>query len=243
MATSQESQPAWGKFIGVGVGPGDPELITIKAQRVLQQVPVLCVPKSREEGDSYVLSFVSHLIDLERQALIELVFPMTKDRARLEEHWSAALVKVVAHLREGQDVAFVTEGDPFIYSTFMHIYALVRARYPEAPVEVIPGISSINAAAAAAGLPLVDGAERLAVLPATYEGERLEEVLRQFDTIVLLKVNRVFERVLASLSKLGLAERAVYVKRCGSPEQEIVRDIGELRGQELDYLSLIIVRK
>ncbi len=232
-----------GTFFGVGVGPGDPELITIKAQRVLREAPVICLPKSREEGASYVRTFVSHLIDPSRQQLVELVFPMTKYRSVLEQHWAAALEQVLTPLRRGRDVAFVTEGDPFIYSTFMHLYCLVVESHPEIPVKVIPGVSSINASAAAAGLPLVDGAERLAVLPATYEGDQLAEVLRLFDTVVLLKVNRVFDRVLGVLDELGLAEQAVYVKRCGSEEQEVVRDVRTLRGKELDYLSLLIVRK
>jgi len=232
-----------GTFFGVGVGPGDPELITIKAQRILRQAPVICLPKSREEGASYVRTLVSHLIDPARQQMVELVFPMTKDRAVLSQHWAAALEQVLVPLRNGQDVAFVTEGDPFIYSTFMHLHGLVRKYHPEVPVQVIPGVSSINASAAAAGLPLVDGAERLAVLPATYEGEQLAEVLRLFDTVVLLKVNRVFDRVLGVLEEMDLAGQAVYVKRCGSAEQEVVWDVRTLRGKELDYLSLLIVRK
>lgn len=232
-----------GTLFGVGVGPGDPELITVKAQRILKQVPVLCVPKSREEGESYVLGFVNHLIDPGRQQLMELVFPMTRDRSVLEQHWNAALERVLVQLRQGLDVAFVTEGDPSIYSTFMHLHGLVKEGHPEIPVMVVPGVSSINASAAAAGIPLVDGAERLAVLPAVYEGEDLETVLRLFDTVVFLKVNRAFDRVLDALERLDLAGRAVYVKRCGSPEQEVVHDVRKLRGQQLDYLSLMIVRR
>lgn len=240
-STNSEKQP--GTFYGVGVGPGDPELLTVKAQRLLQQVPVLCVPKSREEGESYALGIVSHLMDPQRQQLLELVFPMTKDRVRLEEHWNRALEQVLVPLREGQDVAFITEGDPSLYSTFQHLYRLIRERLPEIPTEVIPGVSSINGSAAAAGLPLVDGGERLAVLPAAYEGEQLMEILEQFDTVVLLKVHRVMDRILDALEQLGLVDRAVYVSRCGSPEQRIVRDVSILRGQELEYLSLMIVRK
>lgn len=243
MASEQISEKQVGTLYGVGVGPGDPELITLKAQRILRRVPVLCLPKSRAEGESYALSFVSELIDADRQEVLLLVFPMTKDRAILSAHWEAALEQVVSRLRTGQDLAFVTEGDPSIYSTFMHLHALLRERHPDIPVEVIPGVSSINAAAAVTGQPLVDGAERLAVLPATYEGEGLEEVLRQFDTIVLLKVNQVFDRVLATLESLNLAEKSVYVRRCGSPQEEVVRDIRSLRGKDLDYLSLLIVRK
>ncbi len=241
MDSSRAARP--GTLYGVGVGPGDPELITVKAQRLLQRAAVLCVPKSREEGESYVRGFVSHLVDTKRQQLLELVFPMTKDRAVLEQHWEAALERLLVPLRQGRDVAFVTEGDPFIYSTFMHLYCLVRERHPDLPVEVIPGVSSINASAAAAGLPLVDGAERLAILPATYEGDHLAGIVQQFDTVVLLKVNRVFDRVLAVLEALDLAGRAVYVRRCGTAEQEVVRDIRSLRGKELDYLSLLIIKK
>ncbi|MCL4533584.1 MAG: precorrin-2 C(20)-methyltransferase [Bacteroidetes bacterium] len=242
MLTAQEAARP-GTLYGVGVGPGDPELITLKAHRVLQQAPVLCVPKGREDGDSYVRGLISHILNPERQQLLELVFPMTKDRSVLEHHWSVALERILVPLREGRDVAFVTEGDPFIYSTFMHLYALIRELHPEIPVEVIPGISSINGSAAAAGLPLVDGAERLAVLPATYEDEQLARVIAQFDTVVLLKVNRVFDRVLDVLEQMDLAHRALYVKRCGAPDQEIVRDVRSLRGRELDYLSLLIVKK
>ncbi len=242
MSTSHETT-APGTLYGVGVGPGDPELITVKAQRILKGVPVLCVPKSREDGESYVLGFVTHLIDPERQQLIELVFPMTRDRSVLEQHWKAALERVLVPLRNGLDVAFVTEGDPSIYSTFMHLHGLIEESHSEIPVKVIPGVSSINGSAAAAGIPLVDGAERLAVLPAVYEGDDLEAVLRQFDTVVLMKVNRAFDRVLEALERLGLTEHAFYIKRCGTPEQEIVRDVRGLRGTQLDYLSLMIVRK
>lgn len=241
--TTQPATRQAGTLYGVGVGPGDPDLITLKAQRILRLVPVLCVPKGKEDAASYVRGFISEMLDPGRQEVIELVFPMTKDRTVLERYWDSAVERVVAVLREGRDVAFVTEGDPSIYSTFMHLHALVRERYPDIAVMVIPGVSSINASAALAGLPLVDGSERLAVVPATYEGEQLEQVLASFDTVVLLKVNRVFDRVLGLLEQLGLADRATYVKRCGAPDQEIVRDVRSLRGQDLDYLSLLIVKK
>lgn len=243
MATGQDSSGRPGTFFGVGVGPGDPELVTVKAQRILHQVPVICVPRGRQEGESYARAIIADLIEAPRQEVLELFLPMTKERVRLEEHWTAAIAQIVARLGSGQDVAFVTEGDPFIYSTFIHLYRLIQERYPYLPVAVVPGVSSINAAAAAAGLPLVDGAERLAVLPSGYEGDGLAGVLEQFDTVVLLKVNRVFDRVLETLEKLDLVGRAIYVRRCGSADQEIVHDVGRLRGQDLDYLSLVIVRK
>ena len=113
-----------GTFFGVGVGPGDPELITIKAQRVLRQAPVVCLPKSREEGASYVRTFVSHLIDPSRQQLIELVFPMTKDRSVLEQHWEAALEQVLTPLRAGARRCLRHRGRPL---HLQHLHAPVRS--------------------------------------------------------------------------------------------------------------------
>lgn len=239
---SKLDRPA-GTFYGVGVGPGDPELITLKAQRVLARVPVVCVPKGRLQGESYARSIVGPLVDERWQELVELFLPMTRDRAQLALHHMAAVEQIAGRLKEGKDVAFVTEGDPSIYSTFIYLCRLLRETHPELPVEVVPGVSSINASAAAAGIPLVDGGERLAVLPTSYEGDGLAGVLEQFDTVVLLKVSRVFDRVLDALERLDLAGRAVYIQRCGAPTEKIVRDVRTLRGQELDYLSLVIVRK
>jgi len=232
-----------GTMYGVGMGPGDPELVTLKARRVLEEAALICVPKGREDGESYVLGLLSRLIDLRGRRVEEMVFPMTKDRAVLARHWDAAVERLLAPLRDGQDVAFATEGDPYIYSTFMHLHSLFRTRHPEVHVEVVPGVSSINASAAAAGLPLVDGSERLAVLPAVYEGEDLSEVLERFDTVVLMKVNRVLDTVLGQLEAAGLVDGAVYVSRCGTPRQEIIRNVRSLRGRELDYLSLLIVKR
>ena len=161
----------------------------------------------------------------------------------LEQHWNAALERVLVPLRQGLDVAFVTEGDPSIYSTFMHLHGLVKEGHPEIPVMVVPGVSSINASAAAAGIPLVDGAERLAVLPAVYEGEDLETVLRQFDTVVFLKVNRAFDRVLDALEKAGSRRSRGLRQAMRVTGQEVVHDVRKLRGQQLDYLSLMIVKR
>lgn len=242
MASNRQAA-SQGTLYGIGVGPGDPELITLKAASILRRVPVICVPKGRRDSESYALSIVDGLIDRDRQEVLEIHLPMTKDRQLLEAHWRTAAEQIVTRLEFGHDVAFATEGDPSIYSTFIYLHRLIRLQHPEFRVEIVPGISAINAAAAAAGQALVDGAERLAVLPAIYEAESLVAVLEQFDAVVLLKVSRVFDEVLDALEKVDLTHMAIYVRRCGSLEQEIVRDVRRLRGQELDYLSLVIVRK
>jgi precorrin-2/cobalt-factor-2 C20-methyltransferase len=143
----------------------------------------------------------------------------------------------------GKTVAFVTLGDPFLYSTFLYLYQELLQDHPEVPVEIVSGVSSICAAAALAGLPLGRADERLAVLPATYEEDRLAETLEHFDTIVLMKVHRVFPRIRELLTDLGLKERAVYVKRVGLPGEAVIRDLDRVGPEDLDYLSLVIVKK
>jgi len=231
------------KIYAVGVGPGDPELLTRKAERILREVPVICAPTANPADSSYALSLVEPFLDRDRQEVIIQVFPMRMDQAGLEEFWEEAAAEVAEKVRLGKDVAFITIGDPFLYSTFLYLYRIFREKYPDIPVEVVPGISSINAAAIAAGIPLGMGAERIAIIPAAFEQENLRKTLAEFDTVVLMKMSRVFDGIYELLRELGLDHKAVYVSRVGSPEQEVVFDLARLVGQKLDYLSLLIVRK
>ncbi|MCL5264609.1 MAG: precorrin-2 C(20)-methyltransferase [Chloroflexi bacterium] len=237
------SESRVGRFYGVGVGPGDPELLTLKGARVLRECSVVVVPKKGSHDASYAYSIVRDLIDTGRQELLDLVFPMKKDLDQLVSYWEEAVDEIHRRLIDGKDCVFLTEGDPFFYGTFIYIYRILRERHPEVEMEVVPGVTSLNASAARSCLPLVNGDDRLAVLPATYEGESLRKALQEFDAVVLLKVNSVFDKVLDLLEELGLAEKAVFVKKCTAHDEEIVRDVRSLRGKKLDYLSLLIVRK
>jgi len=227
----------------VGVGPGDPELLTRKAERILRQVDVIFAPTGQAEAASFALSIVEPLLDRSRQQVIEQVFPMKKDEAEIAPFWAEAAAAVATHVRAGRSVAFITIGDPFLYSTFLYLYRILRRDYPDIPIETVPGISSINAAAAAAGVPLGMAADRIAVLPATYETEQLRQALRDFDTVVLMKVNRRFPRIYALLDEMGLRQQAVYVRRVGTADEQVVYDLHSLLETELDYLSLLIVSK
>jgi precorrin-2/cobalt-factor-2 C20-methyltransferase len=231
------------KFYAVGVGPGDPELLTRKAERILRQAAVICAPTGAAEAASYALSIVEPFIDRSCQEVLVQTFPMRKEEGELQPFWEEAAAQVAGRVERGQDVAFITIGDPLLYSTFLYLYRILRERYPQLEVEIVPGISSIGAAAAAAGLPLGMAADRIAILPATFEEEKLLKTLIDFDTIILMKVHRAFERVYHMLKALNLVEKAVYIRRVGSAEETVVRDISSLAGQELDYLSLLIVRK
>ena len=230
-----------GRLYGVGVGPGDPELITLKAQRILSQVQVIFVPQKDAEHESCARSIIGGLLENSNQRIIDLVFPM--QRGTLELYWESAAEEIWQHLARGEDCAFVTEGDPLLYGTFAYILSIFQERHPEVTIEVIPGISSISAASAKALLSLASGSERVAIIPATYEDEALRETLESFDTVVLLKVNTVFDRILDVLEEMKLTDKCVYVKRCTTKDEEIVRDIRKLKGKNLDYLSLLIVRR
>jgi precorrin-2/cobalt-factor-2 C20-methyltransferase len=231
------------RLYAVGVGPGDPELLTRKAERILRSVPVICAPTGAADAASYALAIVEPFLDRSRQEVLTRIFPMKKDEGELLPFWEETAAEVAGRIRAGQDVAFITIGDPFLYSTFLYLYRILRDKYPEIGIEIVPGITSVGAAAATAGVPLGLAADRLAVLPATYEEAQLRQTLLDFDTVVLMKVNRVFDRVYGILRELGLEKNGVFVRRVGSSEEEVVTDLSSLVGKKLDYLSLVIVRK
>ena len=227
----------------VGVGPGDPELLTRKAERIIRSADVICAPTGAAEAGSYALSIVEQFIDRSRQEVLVQVFPMVKDQQGLDPFWEEAADQVAQRIAAGKDVAFITIGDPFLYSTYLYIHRIFLAKYPEIKIEVIPGISSILASSAVSGLPLGLGGERIAILPATYEHDELKRTLEEFDTVVLMKVSRVFDSVYAVLKELGRDKGGVFVRRVGSSEEEVHFELEALVGKKLDYLSMLIVRK
>jgi precorrin-2/cobalt-factor-2 C20-methyltransferase len=227
----------------VGVGPGDPELLTRKAARIIAAADVVCAPTGAVDAASYALSIVADLVDPHRQEVIPQVFPMMKKGPELEAAWEEAAEQVIERINRGRNVVFITIGDPLLYSTFLYLHRIIASRRPDIPIEFVPGISSINAAAAVAGLPLGIAGDRIAILPATYEDYELRKTLKEFDTVVLMKVSRVFPRIYAVLQELGLLDRAVFVRRVGSDQQEVVHDLATLLDRDLDYLSMLIIRK
>jgi precorrin-2/cobalt-factor-2 C20-methyltransferase len=232
---------AKGRIYAVGVGPGDPELLTRKAERLIREAGVICTPTGKEDAASFALSIVEPLIDRERQQVLTQVFPMRKVQLGLDEFWERSASEVAALARAGKSVVFITIGDPLLYSTFLYLYRIFRADYPDIPVEIVPGISSINAAAAAAGMPLGMAGERIAILSAVHEDAELRRIFHDFDTVVLLKVHKVFDRVLALLKEMSLVQGSVYVRRVGTTLEEVVFDLDSLAGRDLDYLSQLIV--
>jgi precorrin-2/cobalt-factor-2 C20-methyltransferase len=234
-----------GRLYVVGIGPGDPELLTVKGMRVLKAVSTLVVPKGREEGRSLALSIVEGIMDLHGKEIIEAFFPMRdtkKGDAALEGKWDETVKEILGVVGRGGDVAFITLGDPTLYSTFFYIYRRLVDADPDIDIEIIPGVSSINAGASRAMLALGLGDERIAVIPATQVND-LQEVFEKFDTVVLMKVHSMFGKVLGILDGMGLAGRAVYISRAGMEDERIIRNIHDVEERDMDYFSLIIVRQ
>ncbi len=230
-----------GTFYGLGLGPGDPGLVTLKTYEILKETDVLCIPKSSVERESLAYNIVKAL-KVGRFEILELLFPMTKDSLLLEESWSAAGERVAHKLAQGLRVAFVTIGDPMFYSTYGYILKYLKTNYPEYEKITVPGITAMSAAASLIGVPLSEGEESLVVLQGTYGLDNLEESLKNYDNIVLMKINRDIAQVSDLLKHLGIEKKAMLISRCGYSDQFVTGDLESMEEEALDYMSLIIIK-
>lgn len=231
-----------GKLYGVGVGPGDPELITVKAFRTLKEADVIAYPKKLKGSKSYAHRIIDCYFQPEEKDMLGLVFPMTKDPDILEKKWTETVELVWEQLTQGKDVAFVTEGDPLLYSTFIHMMNMMKSTHPEVQISTIPGISSINGAASRLGIPLAEGDDHVAIIPAREDYELMRKVIEENDCVIFIKVAKVIDLMLQVLRDLDLLDKASVVTKVTSSE-EIVWNINELDGADLEYLTLMVVRK
>jgi len=231
------------KLYAIGVGPGAPDLLTLRAAEILKRVPVVFSPLSAMGTTSRALEVVRAMIDPTRQQVVELTFPMQKEQDELEGEWEDAATEIVEQLRRHGEGAFITIGDVSLYSTFIYVQRILDAQYPDVIIEMVPGIPSFSAMTALMGMPYGQGDDRIAILPATFGPERIAAVLREFDTVILMKVNRVIDEVLDMLEQLGLTDHATFVTKCGMPDQDVVYDVRTLRGQRPSYFSILLVTK
>ena len=235
-------QKHYGKLIGASLGPGDPDLITRRAWAALQSGARWLYPVKKAEESSYALSIVERGgIPVPADA-VELVFPMTRDADILAKAWARAAVQTVELLGEGRDLVFLVEGDASTFATFGHLARVVRERVPEVEVETIPGVSSFAAAAAATGMPLAEEDETLAIIPAAYGTGVIDHMLDEFDTLILLKVKPLLDEVIELLERRGLLETSCFIEKVGSPDERIVREVASLKGEKVNYLSLMLVQ-
>jgi precorrin-2/cobalt-factor-2 C20-methyltransferase len=242
MTEPQNAHKRYGKLIGASLGPGDPELITRRAWRALQSGARWLYPVKKAEESSYALSIVERGGIAIPSDAVELVFPMTRDADILAKAWVRAAQQTVALLGEGRDLVFLVEGDASTFATFGHLARVVRELVPEVEVETIPGVSSFAAAAATTGVTLAEEDETFAIIPAAYGVEVINHLLDEFDTLALLKVKPLVDEVIELLEQRDLLDTSVFIEKVGSPDERIVRDVASLKGEKVNYLSLMLVQ-
>ncbi len=226
-----------GKLYGLGIGPGDPELITLKALRLLQAAAVVAYP-APETGDSLARRIVApHLSGHQREVAIRM--PMVASRFPAQEVYDWAAGTLGEALDAGQDVAVLCEGDPFFYGSFMYLFGRMAERFP---VEVVPGVSSLTACAAALGAPLAARNDVLTVLPAPLPEAELVRRIEVLDAAAIIKVGRHFAKVRGLLEGLGLADRARYVEHATMADQRIL-PLGAVDADRVPYFSMVLVHK
>jgi precorrin-2/cobalt-factor-2 C20-methyltransferase len=233
-----------GTLYGVSVGPGAADLLTLRAQRVLREAQVLILPRGTDQGGSMAWRIARPVVgEVEGQERLYLTFPMSKDPARLRSAWAKAFDEIGTRLERGMSVAFLTEGDASLYSSFIYLAREAPERWPGVRVEVVPGVSSLAAVPAVAGVALADGQERVAVVPANYGVDDLVSVLEAFDTVVLMKIGSEMPNVLTALERTGLVDRAVYVSRATMADQRVERDVRLVSRQYGDCFAMVVVAK
>ncbi len=231
-----------GILYGIGVGPGDPELLSVKGLRCLQAAPVVAFPAGVQGKSGVAQRIIEPWIDA-AQIQLPLYFPFVQDQSVLKQAWHKASQQVWQHLCQGRDVAFVSEGDISFYSTFTYLAQTLKDLYPEAVVESIPGICSPMAAAASLGIPLTVQGDRLAIIPALHGIDDLESVLAWAEVVVLLKVSSVYPQVWQHLKQLNLLQHSSIVVRASSSQQVIYQDLRQYPTLELPYFSLLIIQR
>ncbi|MZP28532.1 precorrin-2 C(20)-methyltransferase [Heliobacterium undosum] len=230
-----------GRFYGIGVGPGDPALLTRRAVALLETTPVIFTPRGKGGGEGVALTIIRDILP-ESAEIVPLHLPMIQDDRLLRDAWEEAARQIYDRLAAGKDAAFVTIGDCLLFSTYGYLLKALREIDPDLSVESVPGVTSFSASASRLNLPLAEGEEPLLVVPALRDPEELRPLLRQFPNLVLMKVASRFDEIYRVLQEEGRAESAAFVARCGTPEERIVCDLASLVGQKLDYLSLLIVK-
>lgn len=227
-----------GKLYGVGVGPGDPELLTLKALRLIKENEVIAVPGKDIQASVAYQIVKGAYEELDEKTLIPVAMPMTKDPQVLKANHDKAADQVESYLKEGKNVVFLTLGDTTVYSTYLYVHKRILERGYEA--EIISGITSFCAVAARLNMGLVEADQPLHVIPATYKAQEMDEILKLPGTKVLMKTGKKMKQVKESIEKSG--QKAVMIENCGMPSEKIYRSAEEIP-EDSGYYSLIIVKE
>ena len=225
------------RLIGVGVGPGDPELVTLKAHRIITNAKVIAFP-APDSGESFARSIVAKFFQPD-VIEIPIVIPMRSERFPAKEIYDQAAKSIASYLEQGQEVVVLCEGDPFFYGSFMYLFERLADKYP---TEVIPGVSSMTACAAQLGAPLAGRNEILSVIPAPLSEAILVDRLSSVQSAAIIKVGKHFNKVKRVLDHLGLLEVSGYIERATLPNQMVCR-LSEKNLEVAPYFSMILVNK
>jgi len=229
-------------FWGIGLGPGDPELLTLKARRLIEEADCIVVPKSSVAGESMALEIARPFVG--GRPVLEFEFPMRRDQRELAPYWAAAAEEIAGRVRRGERVVFLTLGDCLTYSTYCYVLQELLKLLPASLIQSVPGVTSFAAAAAATNFSLGEKDERIAVVPVP-RGDLapVRRALEEYDTVVLMKVAKQLPAVVRLLREMGLEGQAVFAGHVTQPGEHITRDLGSLLEGERGYLSVILVRR
>lgn len=236
------------KLYCVGCGPGDPELLTIKAAKIISEAEAIFAPTAREGKPSIALSIVQQYVG-KSATTASLVFPMVKDKDSLKEYWKRNAQQIADQVRTGKKVVYLTVGDPALYSTWIYIHRELQSSHSDIEVEVIPGIASMFAIAARAKISLVEGEDTLAIVPACYDLERVQKASAACDTVIFLKDGRYFDRTIETLGQSGFPESApIAIAQDVSDKGEIleVKMLADYLGKKSPvekYFSIMVAKK
>jgi len=229
------------QFIGLGVGPGDPELITLKAHRLMQNADVVSY-LANEQGSSQARDIAQHSLEGSKAGQIEIPvpMPMKNDRTGANQAYDLAADKIRSVIAEGKNVVFLCEGDPLFFGSFS--YLLDRLQ-DEMTCAVVPGISSVHAASSALKLPLSMLTESVAIINGRHSEEKIRQTLQQHDSVIIMKAGPYRPKILAALADTGRSEEANYLEYIGRDDQVIIDDVSELGDDKGPYFSLFVVLK
>ena len=236
-------------LIGIGVGPGDVDLLTVKAVRAIQNADIIMCPASNESRPSIAFTVVSPIIDQSKnQEIIKLIFPMTKDKDVLEATWKKNAKIMAETVLTGKNVGYLTVGDPFLYSTWIYMHKDLKENYPDMEISVIPGIVSMFAFAAKVGVSVAEGAEKVAIIPSCYDLSSVKEIAKHSESMIFLKDGRYFDKVIEVLRESGFPANSIFaIGQDLGTDHEIIRTmtLGEVNDESLTtkYFSILVVKR
>jgi precorrin-2/cobalt-factor-2 C20-methyltransferase len=236
------------KLFCIGCGPGDPELLTVRAVDLIKNAEVIFAPTAREGKPSIALSVVEKYIGKFTKT-VSLVFPMVKDKESLRDYWKRNADEIASAVRTGKKVIYLTIGDPALYSTWIYVQRELKRTHKDIEIEIVPGVTSMFAIAAKAGISLAEGDETMAIVPACYDLERVKRTASACDNVIFLKDGRYFDRVVEILGEAGFPDSAtVAIAQNISDKGEILemKKMSELRGKKgptEKYFSIMVAKK